>query len=99
MHLQRQPVPVHARLPACSSACCCRRSSRALKHRFMCRKMGEALSDTFEKKWQATGIEAKWAEEEHRQLMEQAVRPACLCLCASMPPGGLASVQHSPCAC
>jgi len=39
------------------------------------RRMGDALSDLWEKKWAQQGIEAKWALEMERQKDEQLVRP------------------------
>lgn len=51
----------------------CRRYNREMTD---VRKWGEALSDMFEKRWHASGIEAKWAEEEQRQLIEQVVSGA-----------------------
>ena len=49
----------------------CRRFNREMTD---VRKFGEGLSDMFEKRWHAAGIEPKWAEEEQRQLVENAVR-------------------------
>ena len=40
------------------------------------RRMGDALSDLWEKKWAQQGIEAKWALEMERQKDEQLVREA-----------------------
>ena len=48
----------------------CRRYNREMTE---VRKWGEALSDMFEKRWHASGIEPKWAEEDQRQLIEQVV--------------------------
>ena len=49
----------------------CRRYNREMTD---VRKWGEALSDMFEKRWHASGIEPKWAEEDQRQLIEHVVR-------------------------
>ena len=55
----------------------------------MHRRWGEGFSDTFEKKWQTTGIEAKWAEEEHRAAMDQLVSlPTRSAGCTALHRGG-----------
>lgn len=38
------------------------------------RNMGEAMSDAWEKRWNMSGIEGKWEEEQHRQNLEEQVR-------------------------
>lgn len=38
------------------------------------RTMGDALSETWEKKWALSGIEAKWEEEMQRQELENKVQ-------------------------
>ena len=37
------------------------------------RVMGEAMSDTWEKRWTISGIEGKWEEELHKQSLEEQV--------------------------
>lgn len=49
------------------------------------RKMGEALSEAWEKKWASTGIEQKWREEMARQQHEQALVSLCLQPCLPLP--------------